>query len=125
MPEQPRSRAKTTPKTSRKTKAESKRVKATKAEKIVTHGTTPTAIVSTSLGLIKKFRLGRGFSRSELHAVGLEAGKARRLGLRVDLRRGTEWSENVKALKKWLTVPKKASRTVKKVETASKARRKR
>ncbi|MFQ6135358.1 MAG: ribosomal protein L13e [Nitrososphaerales archaeon] len=145
MPKQPRSKAKATTKTSKKSRAEPKKVKKPKAEKKISkivkkktvkktvkkvekrveetrpRGPLPMAIVYRTLGSIRKFRRGRGFSRPELHAVGLDGGRARKLGLRVDLRRSTEWSKNVDALKKWFTTPK-AAKTVKKATAVKKAR---
>ncbi len=79
----------------------------------------PTATVSVKLGLVKKLRQGRGFSRRELQKVDLDVRRARKMGLRVDLRRSSEWSENVGALKKWSA----ASEIGKKAKPASNSRK--
>jgi large subunit ribosomal protein L13e len=47
-------------------------------------------------------RKGRGFSLGELKAVGLDAKKARKLGLYVDTRRKSTHEWNVKALREYL-----------------------
>ncbi len=137
MSKQPRSKPKATSKTSKKSRVEPKKAKpkaekktvkvvekkaVKKVEKTTPSSPTPIAIVSRALGPITKFRRGRGFSRSELHTVSLDAGRARKLGLRVDLRRSTELSKNVEALKKWYTAPKVTSTAVKKATTARKAK---
>ncbi len=87
--------------------------KKTEKPKIVTHGATPIATVSTARGIVETRRQARGFSLPELRAAGLYAEKVAKLGLRVDTRRGTELSENVEALKSWITptavAPKKKS----------------
>ncbi len=96
--------------------------------KIVTHGATPVATVSTARGIVETPRQARGFSLPEIRTVGLDAGKGRKLGLRVDTRRGTELSQNVEALKRWITptavAPKKksgGSSSIGKAEEVSKA----
>jgi large subunit ribosomal protein L13e len=48
------------------------------------------------------FREGKGFSIGELKEAGLSVGKARALGLYVDVRRRSVRKENVEALKKFL-----------------------
>ena len=79
----------------------------------MTHGAIPIATVSTARGIVETPRQARGFSLPEIRTVGLDAGKGRKLGLRVDTRRGTELSQNVEALKNWITpttaTPKKKS----------------
>ncbi len=74
----------------------------------------PYATIYRPLKHITKTRNGKGFSRPELLSIDLDANKARRLGLRVDLRRTTKWDKNIDALKNWLTVPKVTPKKVKK-----------
>ena len=47
-------------------------------------------------------RRGRGFSRDEVKQAGLTIGDARKMGLMVDLRRGTVYPENVEGLKQYM-----------------------
>lgn len=104
---------KTVEKKAKKEGAAKTEAKKTEKPKIVTHGATPIATVSTARGIVETPRQARGFSLPELRTVGLDAGKGRKLGLRVDTRRGTELSQNVEALKSWITptaaAPKKKS----------------
>lgn len=53
-------------------------------------------------GLPAKTRIGRGFSISELKAVGLNVKRAKRLGLKIDVRRRTSHEVNVNVLKEFL-----------------------
>jgi len=53
-------------------------------------------------GVNAGFRAGRGFSVGELKSVGLSVKDARKLGLRVDLRRRSVHEENVKLLREYL-----------------------
>ncbi len=76
-----------------------------KIEKPIVKNIIPTATISRPLRHIVKIRNGKGFSRTELLSIDLDANKARRLGLRVDSRRTTKWNKNVEALKNWYTVP--------------------
>lgn len=104
---------KTVEKKAKKEGATKTEAKKTEKPKIVTHGATPIATVSTARGIVETPRQARGFSLPELRTVSLDAGKGRKLGLRVDTRRGTELSQNVEALKSWITptaaAPKKKS----------------
>ena len=104
---------KTVEKKAKKEGATKTEAKKTEKPKIVTHGATPIATVSTARGIVETPRQARGFSLPEIRTVGLDAGKGRKLGLRVDTRRGTELSQNVEALKSWITptaaAPKKKS----------------
>ncbi|AWR96289.1 50S ribosomal protein L13e [Acidianus sulfidivorans JP7] len=50
----------------------------------------------------KEFKVGRGFSLGELKAAGLKVEDAKKLGLRIDIRRKSVHNENVEALKKYL-----------------------
>ncbi|MCX8191366.1 MAG: ribosomal protein L13e [Nitrososphaerales archaeon] len=49
-----------------------------------------------------KFRVGRGFSLLELKEAGLSIEDARRMNLRIDLRRKTMHKENIDLIKDWL-----------------------
>ncbi len=97
-------------KTERAPKTAKTEAKKKEKPKIVTHGATPIATVLTARGIVEQPRQARGFSLTELPAVGLDAGKGRKLGLRIDPRRGTELSQNVEALKNWITPAKVASK---------------
>lgn len=65
-------------------------------------GEAPTAIVVRRHNMLVKQRVGKGFSVSELKAVGLSVEQARRLKLRVDERRSTAHQRNIKALQQYL-----------------------
>jgi hypothetical protein len=65
-------------------------------------------------------REGKGFSAEELTAVELTVGKARSLGIPVDLKRGTGYDENVEALKEFLEETKDMDYTVPKPVFTSK-----
>ncbi len=60
-----------------------------------------------------KLRDGRGFSREELKKAGLTPSQAAKLGLHIDLRRGTAHSQNVTLLKAAVKekLPKKRRRS--------------
>ena len=51
----------------------------------------------------KRKRIGKGFSREELKAVGLSIREARKLGIAVDKRRKSCYEENIQALKNCLS----------------------
>lgn len=53
-------------------------------------------------GGVARWKTGRGFSLEELRAVGINADQARLLGIPVDERRRSSWSQNVENLRKWL-----------------------
>nr|KJR73548.1 MAG: 50S ribosomal protein L13 [Thermoproteus sp. AZ2] len=55
-----------------------------------------------SKGGVGGLRPGRGFSRGEVEAVGLNVEQARLLGIYVDTRRRSAHEENIKALREWL-----------------------
>ena len=83
----------------------------------------PSATISRPLKHIIKIRNGKGFSRPELLSIDLDAGKARRLGLRVDSRRTTRWDRNVEVLKNWFTVPAVKSKIVNKTKKTLKTQK--
>ena len=51
----------------------------------------------------KHARVGKGFSRKEISEVGLTLSEARKLGIYIDVRRKSSWSENVEALKRLIS----------------------
>ncbi len=53
-------------------------------------------------GVDQGTRIGRGFSKGELEAVGLDFEKALKLGIPVDKRRRSVHEWNIEALKKYL-----------------------
>jgi len=50
----------------------------------------------------RKIRKGKGFSRSELEAVEITAGEAKKMGIPVDTRRKSSHDENIETLKEFL-----------------------
>jgi len=50
----------------------------------------------------RKMKIGRGFSRKELEAVGLTFKEALSMGIPIDTRRKTYYEENVGTLKKFI-----------------------
>ncbi len=65
------------------------------------------------------FREGRGFSLPELQSAGVSLAYARSLRLSVDLRRGTQYDVNIKAIKDWNIPVKTAKPTGKSVQKSS------
>ncbi len=61
-----------------------------------------TPILRRSAGTKPKLRRGRGFSKGELEAVGLDFKKALKMGIPIDKRRKTVHEWNVETLKKYL-----------------------
>lgn len=53
-------------------------------------------------GVEDEWRVGKGFSRGEVSAVGLTEDQARLLGIYVDRRRKSIWEVNVNNLREWL-----------------------
>lgn len=53
-------------------------------------------------GIDQGLRIGRGFSKGELEAVGLDSKKALKLGIRIDKRRRSVHEWNIKTLREYL-----------------------
>jgi len=70
-----------------------------------------------------KVKTGKGFSIEELQEAGLNPGEARHLGVPVDQRRSTNYSENVEALKEWVEEARKEGFRVPKPKQGSKGQR--
>ncbi|MFC1754137.1 ribosomal protein L13e [Thermoproteota archaeon] len=98
-----------------------KEIKKIKTNKILPKKQVPKAIITRPLKHITKNRQGNGFSRSELRSIDINPKKARQLGLKVDLRRKTEWKINVESLKKWFIIPTKKVETVEKIKPITSA----
>ncbi len=67
----------------------------------------PVAIVLSPVlrkdaGKEPKMRKGRGFSKGELEAVGLDFKKALKMGIPIDKRRKTVHEWNIQTLREWL-----------------------
>ena len=62
-----------------------------------------TPILRKDSGKKPRIRTGRGFSKGELEAVGLDFKKALKLGIPIDKRRKTTHEWNIKALKDYLS----------------------
>jgi len=60
----------------------------------------------------RRIRVGKGFSRDELKAVGLSVKQALKMGIPVDVRRSTMHEENVGALKSFLAETMKGKETL-------------
>ena len=54
-----------------------------------------------------KIRKGKGYSYKEIRKANLDVKSARKLGLRVDLRRSTVYEDNVESIKKSIQTEKK------------------
>ena len=61
-----------------------------------------TPILKKDTGKKPRVRIGRGFSKGELEAVGLNFKKALKLGIPVDKRRKSVHEWNIEVLKKYL-----------------------
>ncbi len=59
-------------------------------------------VEATVVKRLGETRKGRGFSRDELRAVGLDFSRALKLQLPIDTRRKTKHDQNVKSLKQFL-----------------------
>ncbi len=70
-----------------------------------------------------KVKTGKGFSIDELTKAGLNVGEARHLGVPVDQRRSTSYSENVEGLKEWVEEARKEGFRVPKTKQSSKGQR--
>ena len=70
-----------------------------------------------------RVKTGKGFSIGELTEVGLNVGEARHLGVPVDQRRSTSYSENVESLKEWVKEAREEGFRVPKVKQSSKGQR--
>ena len=82
---------------------------------IIPNMTKPTSRVNRPSG----FRKGRGFSLPELQSAGVSLRSARRLRISVDLRRGTQYDVNIKAIKDWNLPPRTTKPPKKSVEKSS------
>ena len=60
----------------------------------------------------RRIRVGKGFSRDELKAVGLSVKQALKMGIPVDVRRSTMHEENVEALRSFLAETMKCKETL-------------
>lgn len=100
---------------------EKKQAISIKEEKIINNKKQiPEAIIIRPLKHKTINRKGDGFSRSELHSINITPKKARQLGLKVDIRRKTEWKINIESLKNWLKVTKKSDKITQKIKTIPK-----
>jgi len=70
-----------------------------------------------------RVKTGKGFSIGELTDAGLNVGEARHLGVPVDQRRSTSYSENVESLKEWVKEAREEGFRVPKVKQSSKGQR--
>jgi large subunit ribosomal protein L13e len=61
-----------------------------------------TPVLRRNAGKKAKLKIGRGFSKGELEAVGLDFKKALNLGIPVDKRRKTAHNWNIETLRNWL-----------------------
>lgn len=70
-----------------------------------------------------RVRAGKGFSIDELKEAGLNPGEARHLGVPVDQRRSTSYSENVEGLKEWVAEARQEGFRVPKTRQSSKGQK--
>lgn len=70
-----------------------------------------------------RVRAGKGFSLGELEEAGLNPSEARHLGVPVDLRRSTNYPENVDGLRGWIQDAQKEGFRVPKPKQYSKDQR--
>jgi large subunit ribosomal protein L13e len=54
----------------------------------------------------KQVRTGKGFSMNELRSANITASEARKFGIPVDIRRGTNHEDNVEILKEYILLAK-------------------
>ncbi len=83
-------------------------------------GAKPSPLVNRPSG----FRKGRGFSLLELQGARVLLAHARQLRLPIDLRRGTQYDVNIKAIRDWNITPKSPEPTKKTPKQSSKKRAK-
>jgi large subunit ribosomal protein L13e len=70
-----------------------------------------------------KTKTGKGFSKTEIKDSGINIGEARHLGIPVDQRRNTSYSENIIALKEWIAEARNESYRVPNIKQTSKGQR--
>ena len=80
-------------------------------------------MVSPTVKRGRNTRAGKGFSLDELSKARLNVGEARHLGLPVDLRRSTSYSENVEKLMWWIEEAEREGFRVHRTRQSSKCQR--